>query len=102
VDRTALIGVPTSAGPRVPLPPADRLLLFGFDDPDDLGEAQQALLARHAPHFGQGLTLAGAMACLEVFLASSAAGRRSGGRTRPPRLRPGHLANDSFVVGRGG
>jgi hypothetical protein len=72
VDRTALIGVPTSAGPRVPLPPADRLLLFGFDDPDDLGEAQQALLARHAPHFGQGLTLAEAMACLEVFLASSA------------------------------
>jgi arginase len=44
-------GAPELAGlgPRVPLLPADRLLLFGFDDPDDLGEAQQALLARHAP-----------------------------------------------------
>jgi arginase len=24
-------------------------VLFGFDDPDDLGETQQALLARHGP-----------------------------------------------------
>jgi arginase len=39
----------TGLGPRVPLLAADRLLLFGFDDPDDLGPAQQALLARHAP-----------------------------------------------------
>jgi arginase len=114
-------------GPRVPLLPADRLLLFGFDDPDDLGEAQQALLARHAPatwpaarvreapggpraaaaaalaelearagtvivhfdvdavdsgdlplanfpHFGQGLALADALACLEVFLGSARLG----------------------------
>jgi arginase len=123
-------GAPELAGlgPRVPLLPADRLLLFGYDDPDDLGEAQQALLARHAPaawpaarirevlggpraaavdalaelearagtvvvhfdvdvvdsgdlplanfpHFGQGLTLADALACLEVFLA----GPRLGG-----------------------
>ena len=36
-------------GPQVPLLPADRLVLFGFDDPDDLGQAQQALLARHGP-----------------------------------------------------
>jgi arginase len=44
-------GAPALAGlgPRVPLLPADRLVLFGFDDPDDLGEAQQALLARHGP-----------------------------------------------------
>lgn len=123
-------GAPELAGlgPRVPLLPADRLLLFGYDDPDDLGEAQQALLARHAPaawpaarirevpggpraaavdalaelearagtvvvhfdvdvvdsgdlplanfpHFGQGLTLTDALACLEVFLA----GPRLGG-----------------------
>jgi arginase len=39
----------TGLGSRVPLLAADRLLLFGFDDPDDLGEAQQALLARPAP-----------------------------------------------------
>jgi arginase len=122
-------GAPELAGlgPRVPLLPADRLLLFGYDDPDDLGEAQQALLARHAPaawpaarireagggppaaaaealaelaaragtvvvhfdvdvvdsgdlplanfpHFGQGLTLADALACLEVFLAGPSLG----------------------------
>jgi arginase len=122
-------GAPELAGlgPRVPLLPADRLLLFGFDEPDDLGEAQQALLARHAPaawpaarvrgatggpraaaatalaeleartgtvvvhfdvdvvdsgdlplanfpHFGQGLVLADALACLEVFLASDKLG----------------------------
>jgi arginase len=122
-------GAPELAGlgPRTPLLPADRLLLFGFDDPDDLGEAQQALLARHAPaawpamrvrehpggpraaaaaalaelearagtvvvhfdvdvvdsgdlplanfpHFGQGLVLADALACLEVFLASDRLG----------------------------
>jgi arginase len=44
-------GAPALArlGPRYPLLAADRLLLFGFDDPDDLGDAQQALLARHAP-----------------------------------------------------
>jgi arginase len=118
-------GAPALArlGPRYPLLGADRLLLFGFDDPDDLGDAQQALLARHAPaawpasrvrevpggpraaaaaalaelearagtvvvhfdvdavdsgdlplanfpHHGQGLALAEALACLEVFLAS--------------------------------
>jgi arginase len=118
-------GAPALArlGPRYPLLAADRLLLFGFDDPDDLGDAQQALLARHAPaawpasrvrevpggpraaaaaalaelearagtvvvhfdvdavdsgdlplanfpHHGQGLALADALACLEVFLAS--------------------------------
>jgi arginase len=118
-------GAPALArlGPRYPLLAADRLLLFGFDDPDDLGDAQQALLARHAPaawpasrvrevpggpraaaaaalaelearagtvvvhfdvdavdsgdlplanfpHHGQGLALAEALACLEVFLAS--------------------------------
>jgi arginase len=115
----ALAGV----GPRTPLLAPDRLLLFGFDDPDDLGEPQQALLARHAPaswpatraravpggpsaaaaaalaelearagtivvhfdvdvvdsgdlplanfpHFGQGLSLAEAFACLDTFLAS--------------------------------
>jgi arginase len=122
-------GAPALAGlgPRVPLLAADRLLLFGFDDPDDLGEAQQALLARHAPaawpaarvreasggpraaaaaalaelearagtvvvhfavdavdsadlplanfpHFGQGLSLADALACLEVFLAGASVG----------------------------
>ena len=122
-------GAPELAGlgPRVPLLPADRLLLFGYDDPDDLGQAQQALLARHAPaawpaarireapggpraaaaealaelearagtvvvhfdvdvvdsgdlplanfpHFGQGLTLADALACLEVFLAGPSLG----------------------------
>jgi arginase len=122
-------GAPALAGlgPRVPLLPADRLVLFGFDDPGDLGEAQQALLARHAPaawpaararevpggpraaaaaalaelearagtlvvhfdvdvvdsgdlplanfpHFGQGLTLADALACLEVFLGSAKLG----------------------------
>ncbi|MDP9209221.1 MAG: arginase family protein [Actinomycetota bacterium] len=122
-------GAPALArlGPRVPLLPADRLLLFGFDDPDDLGEAQQALLARHAPtawpasrvlaatagpraaaaaaladlearagtvvvhfdvdvvdsgdlplanfpHFNQGLTLADAVACLEVFCGSARLG----------------------------
>lgn len=39
----------TGLGSRVPLLAADRLLLFGFHDPDDLGEAQQALLARPAP-----------------------------------------------------
>jgi arginase len=114
-------------GPRVPLLAAERLLLFGFDDPDDLGQAQQALLARHAPaawpasrvrevpggpraaaaaalaeledragtvvvhfdvdvvdtgdlplanfpHFGQGLRLAEALACLEVFLGSARLG----------------------------
>jgi arginase len=118
-------GAPALArlGPRYPLLAAERLLLFGFDDPDDLGDAQQALLARHAPaawpasrvrevpggprvaaaaalaelearagtvvvhfdvdavdsgdlplanfpHHGQGLALAEALACLEVFLAS--------------------------------
>jgi arginase len=44
-------GAPTLAGigPRTPLLAPDRLLLFGYDDPDDLGEPQQALLARHAP-----------------------------------------------------
>jgi arginase len=44
-------GAPSLAGvgPRVPLLAPDRLLLFGHDDPDDLGEPQQALLARHAP-----------------------------------------------------
>ena len=122
-------GAPALArlGPRVPLLPADRLLLFGFDDPDDLGEEQQALLARHAPtawpasrvlaaaggpraaaaaaladlearagtvvvhfdvdvvdsgdlplanfpHFNQGLTLADALACLEVFCGSARLG----------------------------
>jgi arginase len=122
-------GVPelTGLGPRVPLLAADRLLLFGFDDPDDLGPAQQALLARYAPtawpaprvreapggpraaaasalaelearagtvvvhfdvdvvdtgdlplanfpHFNQGLTLADALACLTVFLASDKLG----------------------------
>jgi arginase len=122
-------GAPALAGlgPRVPLLPAERLLLFGFDDPDDLGEAQQALLARHAPaawpatrvrevaggppaaaaaalaelearaatvvvhfdvdvvdsgdlplanfpHFGQGLTLAEALACLEVFCGGAKLG----------------------------
>jgi arginase len=114
-------GAPALAGlgPRVPLLPADRLLLFGFDDPDDLGEAQQALLARHAPaawpaarvrqvaaalaelearagtvlvhfdidvvdtgdlplanfpHFGQGLTLADALDCLEVFVGGAKLG----------------------------
>ena len=122
-------GAPALArlGPRVPLLPADRLLLFGFDDPDDLGEEQQALLARHAPtawpasrvlaaaggpraaaaaaladlearagtvvvhfdvdvvdsgdlplanfpHFNQGLTLADAVACLEVFCGSARLG----------------------------
>jgi arginase len=117
----------TGLGPRVPLLPADRLVLFGFDDPDDLGEAQQALLARHGPtawpasrireaaggpraaavaalsdlearagtvvvhfdvdvvdtgdlplanfpHFNQGLTLADAVACLEVFCGSAKLG----------------------------
>ena len=118
-------GAPALAGigPRTPLLAPDRLLLFGFDDPDDLGEPQQALLARHAPaawpatraravpggpraaaaaalaelearsgtvlvhfdvdvvdsgdlplanfpHFGQGLSLTDAFACLEAFLAS--------------------------------
>jgi arginase len=122
-------GAPALArlGPRVPLLPADRLVLFGFDDPDDLGEAQQALLARHAPtawpasrvraaaggpraaaaaalgelearagtvvvhfdvdvvdtgdlplanfpHFNQGLTLADAVACLEVFCGGAKLG----------------------------
>jgi arginase len=122
-------GAPALAGlgPRVPLLAAERLLLFGFDDPDDLGEAQQALLARHAPaawpatrvrevaggpraaaaaalaelearaatvvvhfdvdvvdsgdlplanfpHFGQGLTLAEALACLEVFCGGAKLG----------------------------
>jgi arginase len=114
-------------GPRFPLLPADRLLLFGFDDPDDLGQAQQALLTRHGPpawpatrvrevpggpraaaaaalaelearvatvvvhfdvdvvdsgdlplanfpHHGQGLKLADALACLEVFLAGAKLG----------------------------
>src|SRR6266545_1519684 len=44
-------GAPALAGigPRTPLLAPDRLLLFGYDDPDDLGEPQQALLARHAP-----------------------------------------------------
>ncbi len=117
----------TRLGPRVPLLPGDRLVLFGFDDPDDLGEAQQALLARHGPtawpasrirevpggpraaavaalgdlearagrvvvhfdvdvvdtgdlplanfpHFNQGLTLADAVACLEVFCGSAKLG----------------------------
>jgi arginase len=117
----------TGLGPRVPLLAADRLLLFGFDDPDDLGQAQQALLARHAPaawpaarvrevpggpraaaadalaelearaatvvvhfdvdvvdtgdlplanfpHFNQGLALADALGCLEVFLAGDRLG----------------------------
>ncbi|HSK37726.1 MAG TPA: arginase family protein [Actinomycetota bacterium] len=122
-------GAPALAqlGPRVPLLPSDRLLLFGFDDPDDLGEAQQPLLARHGPttwpasrtreaaggpraaaaaalgdlearagtvvvhfdvdvvdtgdlplanfpHFNQGLTLADAVACLEVFCGSGKLG----------------------------
>jgi arginase len=122
-------GAPALArlGPRSPLLPADRLVLFGFDDPDDLGEAQQALLARHGPtawpasriraaaggpraaaaaalgdlearagtvvvhfdvdavdtgdlplanfpHFNQGLTLADAVACLEVFCGSAKLG----------------------------
>jgi arginase len=122
-------GAPALArlGPRTPLLPADRLVLFGFDDPDDLGEAQQALLARHGPtawpasriraaaggpraaaaaalgdlearagtvvvhfdvdavdtgdlplanfpHFNQGLTLADAVACLEVFCGSAKLG----------------------------
>jgi arginase len=122
-------GAPALArlGPRAPLLPADRLVLFGFDDPDDLGEAQQALLARHGPtawpasriralaegpraaaaaalgdlearagtvvvhfdvdvvdtgdlplanfpHFNQGLTLADAVACLEVFCGSARLG----------------------------
>jgi arginase len=122
-------GAPALArlGPRSPLLPADRLVLFGFDDPDDLGEAQQALLARHGPtawpasriraaaggpraaaaaalgdlearagtvvvhfdvdavdtgdlplanfpHFNQGLTLAAAVACLEVFCGSAKLG----------------------------
>jgi arginase len=117
----------TGLGPRRPLLAADRLLLFGFDDPDDRGQAQQALLARHAPaawpaarvreapggpraaaadalaeletraatvvvhfdvdvvdtgdlplanfpHFNQGLTLADALGCLEVFLAGDRLG----------------------------
>src|SRR6266508_3847974 len=40
-------GAPALAGigPRTPLLAPDRLLLFGYDDPDDLGEPQQALLA---------------------------------------------------------
>jgi arginase len=118
-------GAPSLAGigPRTPLLAPDRLLLFGYDDPGDLGEPQQALLARHAPaawpatriravpggppaaaaaalaelearsgtvlvhfdvdvvdsgdlplanfpHFGQGLSLADAFACLDAFLAS--------------------------------
>jgi arginase len=118
-------GAPALAGigPRTPLLAPDRLLLFGYDDPDDLGEPQQALLARHGPaawpagraravpggpgvaaaaalaeleahagtvlvhfdvdvvdsgdlplanfpHFGQGLSLAEAFACLDAFLAS--------------------------------
>jgi arginase len=118
-------GAPTLAGvgPRPPLLAPDRLLLFGYDDPDDLGAPQQALLARHAPaawpatrvravaggpsaaaaaalaelearsgtvlvhfdvdvvdsgdlplanfpHFGQGLSLDDAFACLDAFLAS--------------------------------
>src|SRR6266545_2986209 len=44
-------GAPALAGigPRTPLLAPDRLLLFGYDDPDGLGEPQQALLARHAP-----------------------------------------------------
>jgi arginase len=44
-------GAPALAGigPRTPLLTPDRLLLFGYDDPGDLGEPQQALLARHAP-----------------------------------------------------
>jgi arginase len=122
-------GAPALArlGPKVPLLAADRLVLFGFDDPDDLGEAQQALLARHGPtawpasrirevaggpraaavaargdlearagtvvvhfdvdvvdsgdlplanfpHFNQGLTLADAVACLEVFCGSAKLG----------------------------
>jgi arginase len=122
-------GAPALArlGPKVPLLTADRLVLFGFDDPDDLGEAQQALLARHGPtawpasriqevaggpraaavaalgdlearagtvvvhfdvdvvdtgdlplanfpHFNQGLTLADAVACLEVFCGSAKLG----------------------------
>jgi arginase len=122
-------GAPTLAGvgPRTPLLAPDRLLLFGYDDPDDLGEPQQALLARHAPatwpaariraepggpgaaaaaalaelearagtvlvhfdvdvvdsgdlplanfpHFGQGLGLADAFACLDAFLASPGLG----------------------------
>jgi arginase len=122
-------GAPALAqlGPRSPLLPADRLVLFGFDDPDDFGEAQQALLARHGPtawpasriraaaggpraaaaaalgdlearagtvvihfdvdavdsgdlplanfpHFNQGLTLADAVACLEVFCGSAKLG----------------------------
>lgn len=41
----ALAGI----GPRQPRVAPDRLLLFGYDDPDDLGDPQQALLARHAP-----------------------------------------------------
>jgi arginase len=118
-------GAPALAGigPRRPLLPADRLLLFGYD-PDDLAEehhrARLAQLSPRAwpagrirgaeggpraaaaaalaeleprvgtvlvhfdvdvvdsgdlplanfPHYGQGLTLAEALACLEVFLAS--------------------------------
>jgi len=111
-------------GPRFPLLTPERLVLFGFDDADDLGEQQQAALARLAPpawpaarirgapreaaaaalaelearagtilvhfdvdavdsgdlplanfpHFGQGLSLADALACLEVFLASDKLG----------------------------
>jgi arginase len=135
-------------GPRVPLLPAERLLLFGFDDPDDLGEAQQALLARHAPpawpagrvreapggpraaaaaalaelearagtvvvhfdvdvvdtgdlplanfpHFGQGLSLADALACLEVFLGSA----KLGGLV-VTEVNPDHDPDDGGQLGR--
>ena len=74
----------TGLGPRVPLLPADRLLLFGFDDPDDLGEAvvhfdvdvvdSGDLPLANFPHFNQGLTLADALACLEVFCGSARLG----------------------------
>jgi arginase len=143
-------GAPELAGlgPRVPLLAAERLLLFGFDDPDDLGEAQQALLARHAPpawpaarvreapggppaaaaaalaelearaatvvvhfdvdvvdsgdlplanfpHFGQGLSLADALACLEVFLGTA----KLGGLV-VTEVNPDHDPDDGGQLGR--
>jgi arginase len=138
----------TGLGPRVPLLPAQRLVLFGFDDPDDLGPAQQALLARHAPaawpaarvretpggpraaaaaalaelearaatvvvhfdvdvvdsgdlplanfpHYGQGLSLADALACLEVFLG----GAKLGGVV-VTEVNPDHDPDDGGQLGR--